>query len=224
MSTGDHHDLIAARAMGGLEPEESAAADAAAAADPDLARELRLHRATVARLEHALPPAPPPEGLFDRILADVADPTPAAVGPAPRARRRRRLLVLGLGGGAVAVATAALIAVAPWHGSAAPVAQAVLAAPGVTGEARLYDDHVVVRLDGLGPAPAGHHYQVWVLPKGSQTMESVVPITAANGTATVSAPLPGPGPYAAVDVSIDPDGATATEPGPSVVVGKFAPV
>lgn len=240
MTPDEIRDLLPARALGALDPSEAEAVDAAIVAHPDLLRELEDLRAAVSSMRAELPPATAPPELLSAVLGriDAGEPAAsdgslllAAVARPDGTRGRRwtalprpRRLRLLAGGLALAAAVVALAVIfLASTRSVDPVSgRATLDGHGAHGQARLYRDHVVVELSDLTPPPAGHHYQVWVLPRGSQAMRSVGTLRPRNGAASLEAALPGSGPYAAVDVSVDPDDRPATEPGPSVVRAPFS--
>lgn len=67
--TADLRELLAAHALGALDPDEAAAVEAAVAADPALAAELEAHRDAAAALVGAVvAPAP---AVRDRLMASV---------------------------------------------------------------------------------------------------------------------------------------------------------
>ena len=175
-------------------------------------------RAVFAALAPSLPRVSPPEGLVDRVLEEVR--AQARVVPLPRRAR-------GLATGAVAAAAAAVLVLAIGLALATdagidPAARAVLedrAGLGVSGEAALYDPgtgagYVTVSLRNLLPAPPDHHYEVWVLPRGSDAMMSLDDVE-------LRFDLPGPGEYAAVDVSVEEDDGPPEHSDTSLATGTF---
>lgn len=182
--------------------------------------------ATLAALERALPRVRPPEGLLDRILAEVSPE--ARVVPLRRTPRARRLLA-PLAGAAAAVAAVAVLAVVLGDGGgASPAARAAIAGgavPEVEGEALLYEDAgagvVRVTLRNVPPAPAGHHYEVWVLPRGGDAMESLGTFTESGERVELELELPGPGSWAAIDVSVEEDGGPPAHSDTSLAGGVF---
>ena len=96
----------------------------------------------------------------------------------------------------------------------------------VSGEAEVFDagepgGTLVVRMTSVPPAPGGHHYEVWVLREGSETMESVGEVSPTAGEAELEVALPGAGPFAAVDVSVEPDDGDPEHSGRSLAGGTF---
>jgi anti-sigma-K factor RskA len=229
----DPRDLLLARALGTATPEEDALLDAALARDPALAAELAAVRETLGLLDAAVAPVAPPADLADRVLARVAGEAerPRAEHVVPR-RRRRRLAVPALAATLAAVAASALTYVALRNGDddGAPDATATVAASSgeALGEARLYrtdgpDGRLVLSLHDLPAAPAGHHYEVWVLREGADHMEPVASVGPAGGTVRLEVPLPGAGAYAATDISLEDDGGPPEHSGTSVAGGAFGP-
>lgn len=180
-----------------------------------------------ARLERALPRVTPPPDLFDRILWGV-EHTEAVV-----ALRPKRPPVARWSWGAVAAAAAvAIVAVGmALRGSPdVPAARATLEArsgAGVTGEAALYGtedrpSRLELTLRGVPASPAGHHYEVWVLPEGSDEMISVGTFrTVATEDVHLEFPLSVGGPLAAVDVSIEEDDGPEEHSETSLATGSF---
>jgi hypothetical protein len=179
------------------------------------------------RMEAALPRAAPPPDLFDRILAEVQPE--ATVVPLRRPRRTSRWTI-----GAVATAAAVLlvsVGVVLRGATESPAARATLEArteAGVTGEAELFapdtpGGRLELRLRGVPPSPSGHHYEVWVLPEGSDEMISVGTFhTDAEQDVTLDFELPVPGSFAAVDVSVEEDDGPAEHSDTSLATGSFS--
>ncbi len=227
----DPRDLLLARALGTATPEEDALLDAALARDPALAAELAAVRETLDLLDAAVAPEPAPTDLADRVLARVSS-EPSRPERAPVPLRRRRLAVPVLAAVLAAAAASALtyLALRDGDGLGTPDATAAVAAPSgeALGEARLYgtgtpDGRLVLSLHDLPAAPAGHHYEVWVLRQGADHMESVAVVGPSGGTVRVEAPLPGAGAYAATDISVEDDGGPPDHSGTSVAGGTFSP-
>lgn len=183
---------------------------------------------TIEMLERHLPRVTPPDDLFDRILGEVRAEATVVPLRSTRERRMRRWLPAG----AVAVAAAAALAVgislADRDGLGQPDAGAAItsdADPNVSGQAELYadDNRLRVALTSVPAAPSGHHYEVWVLPEGSQAMVSVGtfdPATTENVNLELS--LPGSGPFAAVDVSVEEDDGPPQHSDTSYGTGYFS--
>jgi anti-sigma-K factor RskA len=188
--------------------------------------EQRGDRDLVAALERSLPRVTPSATVLEGILAEVG--SEAHVLPLRR-RRRRRVLAVASAAAAAAAAVAVAVGVAV-HDDDSPAARAALeAAPGatVTGAAALYGPrsdggHLVVSLRDVPPAPSGHHYEVWVLPAGSDAMLSVGTFDPdTTGDVELDLPLPQRGSYAAVDVSVEEDGGPAAHSDTSIATGAF---
>ncbi|MBU6364222.1 MAG: anti-sigma factor [Acidobacteria bacterium] len=200
-------------------------------------------------MARALPRVSPSPDLGDRIVAAAsADATPADAVPAdatpaqPLAevisldarRSRRRVVLSSLAAAACAAAVAVGVTLAvtgggtsdpgPLTASTAIVAQA---GDGVSGTAALYGSEqaggmVQVRLSGVPAPPANHHYEVWVLEKGSTEMTSVGSFTPSSRSVDLMLPLPAPADYAAVDISVEPNGGSPAHSGTSLAGAKFA--
>lgn len=174
-------------------------------------------------MERALPRVAPPDDLFDRILDEVR----AEAVVVPLHSRRRRPPTAWIGTAAAAAAAIVLIAViATRDAPGSPTARAVIASPtdpSVSGEATLFEESgtVLVSLQSVPKAPSGHHYEVWVLPEGSEAMISVGTFHADGGDVRLELPLPGKGLYAAVDVSVEEDAGPATHSDTSYGSGAF---
>jgi anti-sigma-K factor RskA len=217
VSAPDARQALAALALGVLPPDEARRVEHDAGEDPQLARELETYRATVRALTRVLPAEPAPAHLFE------------AGRKMPRAWRlptlRRRDLVVAAAGAAV-VAAVGILALRG-GGPEADARAEIIPGSGrpAGGEAVLYgtgrdDGRLVLRLRNVPAPEAGHHYQVWVLRVGSETMESVGVFTA-RGDFEHEFRLPGRGRYAAVDVSIEEDGGDPEHSGRSLGAGTF---
>jgi anti-sigma-K factor RskA len=92
----------------------------------------------------------------------------------------------------------------------------------VTGRVQVFDPEsasgrLVVNLENVPDAPAGHHYEVWVLRPGERVeMEPVGAFTPQGGRADLDLSLPGPGEYVAVDISIQENGGSPVHSGKSL--------
>ncbi len=85
------------------------------------------------------------------------------------------------------------------------------------------DGHVVLRLRNVPDAPAGHHYEVWVLRPGEGAeMEAIGAFTPTDGRASLTLPLPGPGEYVALDISIQENAGPPEHSGTSLGGAKLA--
>jgi hypothetical protein len=190
---------------------------------------------TLEALGRALPRTTPASGLGDRIMAAVA--VDAAKEPRaeviPMASRRRRTILTSL---AVAACAAALaVGMTAWVAgeSDAPgpltASTSVVAEGGaqVTGTAELYaadspGGTLRVSLTDVPPPPPGHHYEVWVLAKGSDEMIAVGSFTPASRDVDLSLPLPAPADYAALDISIEPNDGPPAHSTISLAGAKFS--
>ena len=239
MNKDERLELAATEALGRATAEELALLEAATAGDQELGRELDAFRATVTALESGVAREAPSADLLDRIMAEIREPAaqPAAEPEPRRAQSSRRGWFSGLGwprvafGAAAAVAAAIVVGVLALSGDEAlPDARAAIAGKpefaAVSGEAEVFDageqgGTLVVRMTSVPPAPGGHHYEVWVLREGSETMESVGEVSPTAGEAELEVALPGAGPFAAVDVSVEPDDGDPEHSGRSLAGGTF---
>lgn len=219
--TDDDRDLLAGEALGALSSDDAARVAELVARDGVAAAELQAHRATVAAIDAGVARELPSADLFDRILAEI-EPATAAV------RRRRtwrwspRVATAGLAAAAVVVLGFVVLA----DGRGDPDARAAIAGTaeftGVTGEAALYGNELVLDLRNVPPPPSGHHYEVWVLrTEANGAMEAVGVFTPEDEDASLEFRLPGPGDYRAVDVSVEPDGGPAEHSDVSLAGGSF---
>jgi anti-sigma-K factor RskA len=239
MTRDERRELAAQVALGRATQEEVARLESAAAGDPALARDLEADRATVSALEAGVAREAPSADLFDRILAALDEPDAApAVAPAPTGatvERRRwsglRWPRVALGGAVAAAAVLVVGFVLVSRDDVEPDAVAAIAGKddfaAVSGTAELFPEdgsgsRLVLHLASVPPAPTGHHYEVWVLPEGSETMESVGQVAPSGGEAELEVEVPGTGPFAAVDVSVEPDDGDPGHSGTSLAGGTFS--
>ncbi len=183
---------------------------------------------TIARLERSLPRVAPPADLFDRILDEVRSEATVVPLRPTRARRTRAWLAGGAMAAAAAVALVLGISLSGDDGLGEPDARAVISSaddPSVSGEADLYEESgkVVVSLASVPAAPSGHHYEVWVLPEGSDAMISLGTFDPASSEdVRLELDLPQAGRYAAVDVSVEEDEGPTAHSDTSYGSGAFA--
>ena len=193
-------------------------------------------RDTLDALARALPRVAPPPDMADRITAAVATDEPRAqVIPISQARSwRRRTVVASLAAAACAAALAVgvTLSITGTSGLDAPLTASTAVVPTqavdkVTGTASLYGadapgGQVQVSLRDVPAPPPGHHYEVWVLEKGSTQMTSVGTFTPASQDVDLTLPLPPPADYAAVDISVEPNGGAPAHSGTSLAGAKFS--
>jgi hypothetical protein len=232
-------ELSALAALGALTGADRARWDALREAHPDWADDVAGDVAIAAELGQVFARgATPPADLVDRIVAAaVAERTEAAAParspePARAPRRRWRSLVPALGMSAAAAAAAVAVTLVatrdPGLGKPDREAAIVAVAPGdsLAGTVALYrpdraDGHVAIDIRSLKAAPEGHHYQVWVLRKGSAVMEAVGNFNVSSETTHVEANLPGRGEYVALDISLEDDNGPPEHSGVSIAGAKF---
>jgi hypothetical protein len=182
----------------------------------------REERMMFDQLGTALPRVAPPDDLFDRILDQVRDE--AVVVPL---RPRRRPVWIAAAAAAVAADLAVAVVVQSGGGLGDPDARAALSPPGastVVGTAELFSDakQVRVSLASVPAAPAGHHYEVWVLPEGSDAMISLATFQGDGADVDLDLDLPSSGPFVAVDVSVEEDDGPAAHGDTSFATGLFS--
>lgn len=177
-------------------------------------------RREFAMLERDLPRVAPREDLFADIRGRLEPEAPAA----PRSwwPRWRTPALAAAAAAAVLVVAAVLVSGGP--DAAAEAALVPHGGSGARGEVALFgpttrDGHLTLEVRDLRPAPAGHHYTVWVLRAGSEEMTPVGSFAYGSGKLTL--PLPGPGPYVALDISLQRTDAPPTHSGVSVAGATF---
>jgi anti-sigma-K factor RskA len=179
------HELIAGYALDAPDADDEARARALLATSEEAREELRaMSEVAAAMATAASGPTPRPE-LRGRIL-DAARAEPPTVVSLDAHRRSRAVPVLGA---AAAIAACAALALGLWGASASRdlddaraaldrqrAVTAVLSDPDAeaveleAGDGRLVvgdEGTAVLVLDGIGPAPAGKTYEVWVSDGGA---------------------------------------------------------
>lgn len=195
---------------------------------------------TMRALDGALPRVAPPPGLGDRIAAAVAadaqgtdDQPLAPVVSLDAHRARRRTVMASLAAAACAAALAVGVTMSVTGGESDPgpltasTSVVAVGGDGVSGTASLYSagapgGTMEVSLKDVPDPPKGHHYEVWVLEKGSTEMTSVGSFTPSSRDVNLTLPLPAPADYAAVDISVEPNGGAPSHSGTSLAAAKFA--
>jgi anti-sigma-K factor RskA len=168
MSTRDHgliEELLAARALGGLEPEDDAVLRAAMAAHGDCEECRRLETGfeeTAGLLGFALDPVPVGEELADRVLERAR-----GAGRAGRRRRRRAALVAIAAALIVVIAGVATLRPRTQSIAGARSAQQVRRFQGGAGAlAMLYEPGqpgALVWGEDLPSPGAGKTYEIWMI-------------------------------------------------------------
>ena len=181
------HELTAGYALDALTPEERAVYELHLAECEHCREELASFWETTAALAVAASGPEPNAALRERVLEAVRAEPPQNVMPF-EPRRRRLAPALGA---AAAVAAVVALALGIWGAGlssdldetraalereqaaaavlADPDARSVALQPGATGDGRLVvgpDGEAVLVVDGLGPAPAGKTYELWVSAHG----------------------------------------------------------
>ena len=183
METGIH-ELTAGYALDALDASERDAFEAHLPGCEQCQQELESFWTTTAALALAASGPEPTSALRERILADArAEPRQNVIPFEPRRRRVAPVL-----GAVAAVAAVVALALGLWGSNLSSdldetraalererAAAAVLADPDarsvalVEGDGRLVvgsDGESVLVVDGLGPAPAGKTYELWVSAQG----------------------------------------------------------
>ncbi len=186
METGIH-ELTAGYALDALDSEERSTYEAHLRDCAACQQELESFWTTTEALAVAASGPEPSPALRERILADIrAEPLQNVVPFEPRGRRAAPVL-----GAVAAVAAVAALAIGLWATNvsseldetrsaleqqqtaavvlANPDSRTVALQPGTQGQGRLVvdaDGRAVLVLAGLGPAPAGKTYQMWIVPHG----------------------------------------------------------
>jgi hypothetical protein len=238
--TDEFRQLSALAALDALAGEELERWNALREAHPEWAGDVAGDVAVVRELGQVFARgAVPPADLADRIVAAVVteqtEPvvtTPSPGRPAVVPRRRWRSLLPALGMSAAAAAAAVAITLVatrdPGLGTPDREAQIVAVTPGdsLLGTVALYhpdrmDGRLAIDISRLKAAPTGHHYQVWVLRKGSTVMEAVGTFNVASDATHIEANLPGRGEYAALDISLEEDNGPPEHSGVSIAGATF---
>jgi ferric-dicitrate binding protein FerR (iron transport regulator) len=209
----EHLDAMAALALGALPGREAEAARRHAETCEDCREALARHEATVRMVESELPRvAPPPLDT-------------AALRPGVRRGPSQRLLIAAI---AAAVAAILILAVVRGDTGEAPVATLVPGNAGAQthGDARISGQgrggsYLELQLQDVPPAPAGRHYEVWVLRRGAVAMSPLGTFRPTRRTVSLRLLLPGDGPYSAVDVSVQRDGGPNVNSGIHLASGPF---
>jgi len=217
-------ELIAAHALHALDADDERIVVEHLAGCERCREQLRELESVASTLAYAAPAAAPPPELRARLLEEIgptvvtAEPTPE---PADRGRwwwwpRASVVAVPALG--------LALLALAIWNVSLRNdvrngEVQAVAPAPQV-GSVVAYRDGQATLFGALRPAPAGHVYEAWVLPRGQS-----VPIAAGtfHGGQGLSFTLTHPA--AAGDtiiITLEPGNGGSAPKGPAVTKGVLA--
>ena len=176
------HELVGSYALDALEPDEAREFETHLDSCPRCRAELRDHRDTASYLAHA--GAPAPDGVWERIAAQLEEEPPDVARILPLLRPKqsiaRRVVwaaaaaaVIGLGAGAFVQSEVGT----KGSGSLEALAAAAVHEPGAR-VGTLREAEVVVTRDGRGyitnldlpPLDAGHTYQLWGVPSGGEAV------------------------------------------------------
>ena len=166
-------------------------------------------------------------GVSTSELPRVAPPPLDTARLRPERRRgpSQRLLIAAI---AAAVAVILVLALVRGDTGAAPVATLQPGNAGaqthgdatITGRGR-GGSYLELNLNEVPPAPAGRHYEVWVLRRGAVAMSPLGTFRPTTRNVSLALPLPGDGPYNAVDVSVQRDGRPNVNSGIHLASGAF---
>jgi anti-sigma-K factor RskA len=218
----DVHELTAAYALDALDAEDRAAYEAHLASCERCRSELGALQDAAAQLAYGAPaPAPPPH-LRDRVLEAVRED-----GGVVRPLRQRSRIPYVLAAAAAALAALAL-GLGVWGNSVSGELEAQRALVEILADADARElplesgaGRVVVTdageaalvVDGLGPAPSGKTYEIWVLDTGDPQPAGLFDGSrSGRDVVRLSRPVPS---GARVAVTVEPDGgvdAPTTDP------------
>ncbi len=229
-------ELSALSALGALSAEDHARFAALAGEHPQLADDLARDQQVAARIATVLAShEAPPLGLGGRILAAARSNEPSVLpAPVPASARdpwwKRLVPTLGVAAASAAAAVAITLVATRDPGPGTPTLEASIvphsAKDPVSGRVALYrpdatDGRIMIDLSAFPAASAGHHYQVWVLKKGSTVMEAIGTFNVSAKTTHIEARLPSRGEYSAVDISLEEDNGPPEHSGTSVAGATF---
>ena len=187
------HELTAGYALDALDPDEREAYEAHLSGCERCQEELTTFWETTAALAVAASGPEPSTALRERILADVRAEPPQVVVPF-EPRRRRAVPVLAA---AAAIAAVVALGIGLWAADVSSqldearealererATVGILADPSVrsvslqAGVGRLFvssEGKAALVLAGLGPAPAGKTYEIWIIEGGTPAPAGLFP-------------------------------------------------
>ncbi len=198
-------DLLAAYALGALEPDEIAQVSALLTEHPELRATLAELRATADRLPYGLPEAVPAPELRQRVLDHATGRASTAQPIAAQAIGRTRAWIWSFTGVAMAALLFAAIGWAQLLGARNELAQSVQTRTGGT--------LLVAQLPPLSP---GRVYQLWRIPGGGNPLSTGLFKVDQQGYGQIILP-PDQQPQAGETVAVtdEPDGGS---PGPTTQI------
>lgn len=227
-------------ALGALDRAARRSVETRLRSDPAFRALVEAWQATLAPLDAATPPVPPPADLWDRIAAETAPPAraaPVAVIAAPARAGFWQSLALWRGlalAGSVAavVAIAGIVPRGPVAPAAAPPQLLVASLAASDGTPLLSATYDPLRGSvALAPAtPADHRGrspELWVIVDGQPPKSlGLIDIDGANAHAIPAERLQGLKPGATLAISIEPLGGSPTglPTGPVVATGKLVAI
>jgi anti-sigma-K factor RskA len=228
--TAEERDLLAAElALGLLDGDERAAAEALAARDRDFRAAVANWTGRLAPLLDEIAPAAPPEGLWARIESRIA---PAASNVVQLRRKVNLWRGYSLAATAIAASLALVVVTRPPAEPRPATPQTLVAMmQSEAGPARLvatYDPAtrrlIVAAAAGMAPA-AGHAHELWLIPAagGKPHPMGIVSATAPN---KMDVPMPIAGDVregATFAISVEPPSGSPTgaPTGPVIAAGKL---
>jgi anti-sigma-K factor RskA len=181
-------DAAAAYALGALEEHEVAAFEEHLAGCAQCRAEVTTMRKAVSSLGSAAPPASPPVGLRDRVMAEVQNEATAQPTRRPRRVGAPAWLRPGvaLGAMAAAAAVALVVVLTTGGGSSTHTFAGIVHAQGASVSLRESSSGAQLRVARLPAPPAHRIYQVWL----RRAASAPIPTHALFATTTGSVTLP----------------------------------
>jgi len=205
MTTTDHErwiDSAGAYVLDAMAPDERDEFEAHLVTCTICSGEVDELRPAAEALPMASPPMAPPPVLKDRIMAEVdreaqllAQAGASADRPEPaRARRRRGWSWLAgwrLAPVAAALLIAGVLAGTALNGTDTRSITADVQAKGASAELQVEGDKATLVTQNLPAPPSGRVYEVWVVPKDSETPEPTNVLFVPRGDGSAEAAIPG---------------------------------
>jgi anti-sigma-K factor RskA len=204
MTATDHErwiDAAGAYVLDAMAPDERDEFEAHLVSCTICSGEVDELRPAAEALPMASPPMAPPPALKDRIMNEVereaqllAQAGASADRPEPaRPRRRRSSWLTGwrLAPVAAALLIAGVLAGTALDGTDTHTISADVTAKGASAQLEVSGDNATLVAQNLPAPPSGRVYEVWVLPKGSDTPEPTNVLFVPRGDGSAEAAVPG---------------------------------
>jgi anti-sigma-K factor RskA len=212
------HELSAAYALDALDSDDRRRFEEHLGQCAECRDDVASFHEAAAALAYDVDAPPPPRALRERILTRARAERPSNIVPLPSRRWSLRIAT-----GVAAVAACAALAFGLWAASLQNELDdraAVIALTGANGSLLVEPSgDAILTVNGLGRAPAGKTYEIWVIEDGQTRPSGLFPGAPGRSVVPLTERVPE---GAVVAVTLEPAGGTSKPSGKPLVTSETA--